>query len=473
MLFNSPVFFWFFAIFFILFNFLFVERRRHLWLLLFSSLLFYAAWNYAFLPLLIGSAMTDYLIAKRIQYHHDRGDIKSKKRWLATCVTINLSVLGFFKYNNFILQSAADFASAFGIDASIPVLSIVLPVGISFYTFQSMSYAIDVYRGDLKAHKGFLEFLTAISFFPQLVAGPILRARDILPQMDSMPVPTMSNIKDGLVLIVAGLIKKNFADLLAAPAAAAFDAQVPLSTLDAWIGVLAFTGQIYGDFSGYTDVAIGVALLMGFHLRRNFHLPYFSSSPVDFWRRWHISLSSWLRDYLYISLGGNRNGHRTRNVFITMLLGGLWHGAAWTFVIWGAWHGIIISITHWLEQTALGRWADRKNTLLLRLFKMGFTFYLVMIGWVFFRATSFDGACTLLGYMHGVLDGPQAFAGKYTVLFLVVFTLVAMHLMDWSIIRWGASVKKRTWLLFPLLVLGFMIALLIGDPGHDFIYFQF
>ena len=204
MLFNTPLFFWFFAIFFVLFNFVFVERRKHLWLLLIASFIFYGSWNYAFISLLVFSAVSDYLIARQIEANdHDQ---VMRKRWLVLSMVINLGVLGIFKYSNFVLQSVADFVGLFGVEASIPTLSIILPVGISFYTFQSMSYTIDVYRRDMKAHKGFLEFLAALSFFPQLVAGPILRAQHILPQLDVMPVPTWSNVRVGLMLVVAGLI---------------------------------------------------------------------------------------------------------------------------------------------------------------------------------------------------------------------------------------------------------------------------
>lgn len=477
MLFNTPLFFWFFALFFLLYNFVFVERRKHLWLLVISSLIFYGSWNYAFLPLLVGNAVMDYLIAAQIQKCADRPALK--KRWLVLGVTVNLSVLALFKYSNFVLQSVADLLAVAGVQASLPVLSIILPVGISFYTFQSMSYTIDVYRGDMKAHRGFLEYMAAVSFFPQLLAGPILRASHILPQLDAMPVPTWGNVRQGLVLVVAGLLKKSVADLLAGPAAAAFDASHPVSSLEAWTGALAFTAQIYGDFSGYTDIAIGIALIIGFHIPRNFNLPYFSVSPVDFWRRWHISLSSWLRDYLYISLGGNRNGHRTRNVFITMLLGGLWHGAAWTFVLWGAWHGLIITITHALADTRAGRWLEAHGNAFTTALKWLVTLYLVVIGWVFFRATSFGNAFTLLAEMHLPSGLPAPAPGSGWVLALVVAGLAAMHAMDWALIRFGEVLEKRLgglWqdlVAWPALALGFVLVFLIGESGHAFIYFQF
>lgn len=476
MLFNTPLFFWFFAVFFLLYNFVVTAHRRQLWLIVVASLVFYGSWNYAFLPLLVGNAVMDYLVAAQIQKHADRPQVK--KRWLMLGVTINLSVLALFKYSNFVLHSVADALALAGVHASLPTLSLILPVGISFYTFQSMSYTIDVYRGDMKAHRGFLEYMAAVSFFPQLLAGPILRASHILPQLDALPVPTWANVRQGLVLVVAGLLKKNLADLLAGPAAAAFDAGHPVSQLEAWTGALAFTAQIYGDFSGYTDIAIGIALVMGFHIPRNFNLPYFSVSPVDFWRRWHISLSSWLRDYLYISLGGNRNGHRTRNVFITMLLGGLWHGAAWTFVIWGAWHGVIISVTHQLAATRAGRWLEAHGNLATTALKWFVTFYLVVIGWVFFRATSFANAEAMLVQMH-VPGGTPAAPGAAGVLALVLAGLVAMHLLDWTLQRFGGFIERKLsglWqdlVAWPALALGFAVVLLIGEGGHAFIYFQF
>ena len=469
MLFNTPVFFWFFAGFFILYNFVFTEHRKHLWLLLIASLVFYGSWNYAFIPLIVFSALSDYVIAGFIEQAKDN---QARRKQLVTLsVVINLSVLGIFKYSNFVLQSAQDFLTVFGAEVSLPMLSIILPVGISFYTFQSMSYTIDVYRGHMQAHKGFTEFLAALSFFPQLVAGPILRAQHILPQFDRMPVPTMDNVRGGLLLVMVGLLKKTMADMMAGPAAAAFDTDASISQLDAWIGALAFTAQIYGDFSGYTDIAIGIALLMGFHIPPNFNLPYFSTSPVDFWRRWHISLSSWLRDYLYISVGGNRNGNRTRNVFITMLLGGLWHGAAWTFVIWGAWHGFIISVTHYLTNSVIGQRINH-NLLAVRLSKIAFTFYLIVIGWVFFRATSLGNALDMIHQMH-IPSGADTSVGAMVILLLVSVGLVAMHLIDWLRLRFGQAACKNDLILWPVLVIGFVLFFLAGDPGHDFIYFQF
>jgi D-alanyl-lipoteichoic acid acyltransferase DltB (MBOAT superfamily) len=431
-------------------------------------LVFYGAWNYRFIPLLVFSGVADYFIAQKIAAAGRSG---MKKRWLAASVFINLGILGLFKYADFVLLSVADFLGLFGLEPDLPTLAFVLPVGISFYTFQSMSYTIDVYRGHIQPRKGLMEFIAALSFFPQLVAGPILRARQILPQMHSIPVPTWDQIKYGLLLITAGVFKKTVADLLSIPVAAAFDSAEPVSLLETWTGVLAFAGQIYGDFAGYTDMAIGIALLLGFRIPLNFNLPYFAVSPVEFWRRWHISLSTWLRDYLYISLGGNRTGRRTRNVMITMLLGGLWHGAAWTFVLWGAFHGLLITISHALSKVKAlspfhqARWAAP--------LKWAATFYLVLMGWVLFRAQSIGSAGEILARLHGQGTLPAAGGSAITVFLLCSSFLLIMHLLDLLVLRKGEWLTRHAWLFWIFLVILQTLCFMTGEPSNEFIYFQF
>lgn len=468
MLFNTPIFFAFFMVFLLFYGFIFLKQKPRVYFILVSSLVFYGAWNYHFIPLLVGSAVADYFIAQAI----GNANSQRAKKWLVTLsVIINLGILATFKYADFALQSVADFLTLFGYQASIPMLSFILPVGISFYTFQSLSYTIDVYRGDMEPRKGLVEFTAALSFFPQLVAGPILRARHILPQMHRIPVPTWDNVKYGFLLITVGLFKKTIADLLAGPAAQAFDAETAAGVLQNWTGVLAFAGQIYGDFSGYSDMAIGIALLLGFQIPLNFRLPYFASSPVDFWRRWHISLSTWLRDYLYISLGGNRVA-RYRNIMITMLLGGLWHGAAWTFVVWGAFHGLIIIATHYANTIPAFAGFAAGKTFATRLAKWAITFYLVLIGWVFFRANSLDGAWEILVQMHGF--GAQAVStGSWLALALVILAVVIMHVQDRFVLNSGEAFIHKKWLFWPILVLLFGLSLFIGKPSQEFIYFQF
>ncbi|MEM1141837.1 MAG: MBOAT family O-acyltransferase [Pseudomonadota bacterium] len=467
MLFNTPLFFLFFSCFFALYSFVFLKRYPRLLLILVGSLVFYAGWNFRFIPLLVISGVVDYVVANAIQ-----GETRSKKRkvYLAISIVTNLGILGVFKYADFALQSVTDLLGLFGYEANWSVLNVVLPVGISFYTFQSMSYTIDVYRGDMKARKGLLPFICALAFFPQLVAGPILRARHILPQLELMPSPTWTGAKHGALLFTVGLFKKTVADLLASNVEYAFDG-AGVSMLEAWTGTLAFAAQIYGDFSGYTDMAIGVGMILGFNIPLNFRLPYFASSPVDFWRRWHISLSSWLRDYLYISLGGNRE-HRYRNIMLTMLLGGLWHGAAWTFIAWGFFHGAIIIATHALGSiSALAGFAQSK-TLLVRFAKWAITFYLVLIGWVFFRAQEFEDAANVLLSMHG-LHSLESSSGALLAFYGTVAALAVMHMLDWLLIRFGQVIEDRIWLFWPFVLFFQFVCFLFGVPSNAFIYFQF
>ena len=471
MIFNTPIFFFFFLAFLFVYGLLLERHRPKIFTLVVASLIFYGTWNYYFIPLLVFSAVADYFIAQAIGKSTSQG---TKKRFLTLSVALNLGILGLFKYADFVLLSVADFLHLFGLETTPTTLGLVLPVGISFYTFQSLSYTIDVYRGHMEPRRGLPEFIAALSFFPQLVAGPILRARQILPQMHRLPVPTWDQAKHGLVLITAGVFKKTIADLLAIPAAKVFNGDADLSLMETWTGVLAFAGQIYGDFAGYTDMAIGLALLLGFQIPLNFRLPYFAVSPVDFWRRWHISLSTWLRDYLYISLGGNRTGHRFRNVMITMLLGGLWHGAAWTFVAWGAFHGLLIGVTHRLSQIPALAIFQESGRRWVTFIKWMVTFYLTLLGWVLFRATSLDSAWAIFSNLH-FLGGPLPDPGDKApmVFLLTTLALVTMHLLDYLVLTRAERLEKKPWLLWILLFLGQTLCLFIGEPSNEFIYFQF
>lgn len=470
MIFNTPIFFWFFCIFILFYGFVFLKQTPKVYLILIGSLVFYGAWNYHFIPLLVGSGIADYFIAQAI---YNAKSTLTKKRWLTLSLVLNLGLLGVFKYADFVLLSVADLLATLGYNASINTLSWVLPVGISFYTFQSLSYTIDVYRGDFKPRKGLVEFVAALSFFPQLVAGPILRAKHILPQMHEISLPQWTSIKHGFLLITVGLIKKTGADLLAIPAQAAFDSSQTVSTLELWTGVLAFAGQIYGDFSGYTDMAIGIALILGFRIPLNFRVPYFSLSPVDFWRRWHISLSTWLRDYLYISLGGNRNNHRTRNVFLTMLLGGLWHGAAWTFIAWGAFHGVIITATHYLANLKVFNSFNNSNRPMVTFIKWAITFYLTLIGWVFFRATDLSSAIDIIANLHTFDSSVKMTTNALIIFIMTSVWILVTHIMDFYVINAAEKLENKPWLFWLLMTLGQVLCLFIGEPSNEFIYFQF
>ena len=468
MLFNTPIFFVFFIVFLLIYGLILTQKRPRLYFILVASLVFYGAWNYRFIPLLVGSSLIDYYLAIAIG---GATTVQRKKLFLTLSVVMNLGILGLFKYADFALRSVSDLLTVAGIEASLGTLSWVLPVGISFYTFQSLSYTIDVYRGDMAPRRGLVNFTTALAFFPQLVAGPILRARQVLPQFHSLPIPTWEGSRHGFLLVTSGLIKKTIADLLAIPAAVLFEAGGPVSLLEAWTGTLAFAGQIYGDFAGYTDMAIGLALIIGFKIPPNFNLPYFAISPVDFWRRWHISLSSWLRDYLYISLGGRNQ--RYRNVMITMLLGGLWHGAAWTFVAWGFFHGIIITATHYLSGLKFFATFVGSKARALTIFKWAVTFYLVLIGWVLFRATSIDSAFNIVANLHTLGELPSASPVAGRVFMVTVVALVWMHLQDWFVIAKGAVFERNKWLFWPVLVFFQGLCLMTGEPSIEFIYFQF
>jgi alginate O-acetyltransferase complex protein AlgI len=465
MLFNTALFWLFFAAFFVAFHFAARTRVAKLWLVVGGSLLFYGAWDLRCVPLLLGTALLDFWIALRLSRSQDE---RRRKGLLAVSIAANLGVLGFFKYARFFADSAHGLLGALGVSLPEPTFSLLLPAGISFYTFQSMSYTIDVYRRELAARERPEEFLAAVSFFPHLVAGPIIRASVLLPQFETMQPPRWEQVRRGYLLIAVGLFKKTVADLLAAPSDALFHATGASSALEAWTGALAFTGQIYADFSGYTDIAIGVALLLGFVLPPNFDLPYLATSPIDFWRRWHLSLSTWLRDYLYIPLGGNRN-HRYRNLLITMLLGGLWHGANWTFVLWGLYHGLLLVAAHVL----VGRFPALKETpsAAVRWVKRLGTFYLVVLGWVLFRAENLSAALGVFRGMHAP-SVPSSFTWPAVLTLLFVLAgIVLCH--GASALAEKTELRQRSIALWPVVAACLAVAIAIGMPGHSFIYFQF
>jgi D-alanyl-lipoteichoic acid acyltransferase DltB (MBOAT superfamily) len=395
-------------------------RPRRLWLLG-ASYLFYGAWDWRFLGLLMFSTAVDYGVGQALGRISDEG---RRRLVLAVSVVVNLSILGFFKYFDFFTDSANRLLGNLGLEADPPFLEIILPVGISFYTFQSMSYAIDVYRRRIEPCNDPVLFGCYVAFFPQLVAGPIERAQQLLPQLTREARPPDANrIQSALGLILLGLVKKVvIADQLAPVVERAFGSAGEASAAALVFGVVAFALQIYGDFSGYTDIARGSARLFSIELMHNFREPYLSRSITEFWRRWHISLSTWLRDYLYISIGGNRGtAARTyRNLMITMVLGGLWHGASWTFVAWGALHGIFLCV-----HRAFGRPSheDLRLTSPRGLVAVTGTFALVCFAWVFFRAASLDNAFEVLGGIFTLRAGPLPAADVVLVVLLGLVTL--------------------------------------------------
>ncbi|MEL6104871.1 MAG: MBOAT family O-acyltransferase [Planctomycetota bacterium] len=468
MVFNSYLFVCFLALNLALYWTLSSWKARKLQLLT-ASYLFYAAWNPPFVLLLILSTTVDYFIGQGLE--KVRGEA-ARKLLLALSLLVNLGVLAWFKYAEFFLSFFTDSLNAIGIEYSPPKLDIVLPVGISFYTFQTLSYTIDLYRGRIKACNSFTDFAVFVSFFPQLVAGPIVRANEFLHQLRQPPANRWAHWDWGITLVLIGLFEKVvLADsLLGRMADSVYGASVSLSVIDAWMGTIAFAWQILFDFAGYSTIAIGVAMLFGFALPRNFQWPYAASGFSDFWQRWHISLSSWLRDYLYIPLGGSRgSGLATgRNLMLTMLLGGLWHGAAWTFVFWGALHGVFLTA----ERLA------RRSMTVDQLFAKGWgiplTFPLVCVAWVFFRAVDFTQAVSILRSMLALQSGVSVLS-RSDVATLGVITVVGLGIS----IAFRNMALEQAWSRTPrwvaiVLLLAMAVATFLS-PGDNraFIYFQF
>lgn len=403
MLFNTIQYALFFAVAFI--GSWALARRLYGWprliFLLVLSYGFYAAWDFRYLPLIFGSSTVDFFLARAIGNEQNP---RKRKLMLIATVVLNLGFLGFFKYWNFALDNVHELismASGQPLQKPSDALKVLLPpVGISFFTFESMSYVIDVYRGELKPQKSYLRYLLFVAFFPHLVAGPIVRPRDLLPQFEAPPSLSRDDGSSALFLIAIGLLKKVvIADQLAVNLVdRVFERPENFSALEVLAGVYAYAVQIYCDFSGYTDIAIGSALLLGVRFPKNFDSPYKAANLSDFWRRWHISLSTWLRDYLYIPLGGNRGSEAKtyRNLMLTMLLGGLWHGASWTFVFWGFLHGAGLAFTRFFQRArGLERGAPTPNSpqaWLLHAIGVFFTFHYVCLAWIFFRAPTFRQA---------------------------------------------------------------------------------
>ena len=447
------------------------DARKNL--LLVASYLFYGAWNPPFALLLFATTTLDYWLGARIA----AAPAGSKKAWLVASVTANLSMLGFFKYGNFLLENTQWLLARAGIAYHPPHLDLFLPIGISFYTFHTLSYTLDVYRGATKPTRSLRDFLLAVSFFPQLVAGPIVRAADFLPQCATPPTPLKHRLQWGLFLMSLGMFQKIvLADTLLAPVSdSIFGHPGPVLPLDAWTGVIAFSGQIFFDFSGYSTCAIGAALCLGFHLKDNFLFPFASVGFSDFWRRWHISLSTFLRDYLYFPLGGNRAGagRAAVNLIIVMFLGGLWHGAAWTFVVWGLIHGICLVVEHAFRTLTKG--AAWKETLAVKLLLCLVTYFFVCISWVFFRAADFPGAGLMLGAMAGQIPVGEALLTGREILQVALVTagLFFAHwrLRDTSLE--AAIARKPAWLIGAAWTFMLGAIILTQGSGNAFIYFQF
>lgn len=497
MLFNSIEFLLFFPAVVLLY-YAIPGRLRMYWLLV-TSYAFYMCWNptYALLlllstlvtfgsGLLIGRAMQRREAGKRVLVH--------EKAWIALSFAINLGILFFFKYFGFVVDNINAVRASMGLAAVKPGFDVLLPVGISFYIFQALSYTMDVYRRQVRVEKNFFRYATFVSFFPQLVAGPIERSSHLLTQFDEPHRFSFSAVRDGLLMMVWGFFQKIvIADRAAIVVNQVFNYSSYYSGLELLVAMLLFAVQVYGDFAGYSCIAIGAAQVMGFDLMENFRRPYFATSVADFWRRWHISLSTWFRDYLYIPLGGNRKGkvRRYLNIMIVFLCSGLWHGAAWNYVIWGALNGlyqVIGSLLKPLRQKLMRRCGMRTDTFSHRLLQMLTTFVLIDIAWVFFRANTVSDAFGILRRLfvwnpEVLLNGSLLQMGfdtaQWVTLGVSLAVLLAVSVMQERGIRLRETLgRQEAWLRWTVVIAGVLSVLVLGiyGPGFDaaaFIYFQF
>ena len=470
--FNTYTFVIFFSSILIIYYLLPGWRQQKIALLI-GSYVFYSAWNPVFVFLLFLSTICDWFIALRMAQTFTKN---TKKLYMIASLLINLGLLGFFKYGGFVLDTFVQLLRVLGISYQPLPMSIVLPVGISFYTFQTLSYTIDVYRGKIKPERSLLDFSLYVSFFPQLVAGPIVRAGYFLPQCHKPRRATMDQFGWGLVLLVIGLFMKVIlADNVLSPVSdQVYNNPALAGCFETWTAVLAFSGQIYYDFSGYSTCAIGTALCFGFVLPDNFRYPYASLGFREFWRRWHISLSTWLRDYLYISMGGNRiSPLRTNlNIMGTMLIGGLWHGASWLFVIWGGLHGLYLVIEKALR-TRLGD-VIRLNEI-TRVLIMIMTFLIISVTWVFFRARSMHDALLIIANLFTRAQGQLLF--DVTDIRIVYATIIL--LVTWHIYSRNKSIEHvfsfMPGMLRVVILFGMIMTMYLFSAGDDraFIYYQF
>ena len=485
MLFNSYGYLFFFPIVFFIYWMIKPEKFRiQNILLIVASYIFYACWDYRFLFLLIFSTSLDYFTGLKIFQSQSK---RQKKIWLFVSLIINLGILGFFKYYNFFIESFSDLLMFLGFQPNIWTLKIILPVGISFYTFHGLSYVLDIYNEKIKPTRNVIDYSLFVSFFPLLVAGPIERATHLLPQLQRPKYFNRSTAVDGLKQILWGLLKKIvIADNCAVIVDQVFSNHETMPAHALILGAIFFTFQIYGDFSGYSDIALGSARLLGIELLRNFNYPYFSRDIAEFWRRWHISLTTWFKDYLYIPLGGSRGSTwmSVRNTFIVFLLSGFWHGANWTFIFWGVIHVLYflpLLLTKSNRKNVVSVAFGRKVPTSKEFFQMGLTFVLVAFAWIFFRAENISQA---FSYISNVFS-PSFFSfdiGNYQIggrskVLMTLLLIIAFVCVEWlgrekqyAIADLGIKKKwKRYALYYSILI----IILLLGEEGQQFIYFQF
>ena len=471
MLFNSLSFILFLVIVLALYYSRFLNWTSKKGMLLLASYIFYGLWNPPLVILLWISTMVDWTAGKKLAVEDNE---RKRKLWLILSMVVNLGFLTFFKYRDFLLDNFTTVASTYGYGYQSKPMDIILPMGISFYTFQTMSYTIDMYKRKIKPAKTFLDFALYVTFFPQLVAGPIVRAQDLITQFYEEKRATANQFIWGLFLFTIGVFQKVvMADtLLADTSDTVFGSTKLLHGIDAWVGTLAFSGQIFFDFAGYSTCAIGIALMLGIILPDNFKYPYASLGFSDLWKRWHITLSSWLRDYLYIPLGGNRHGILRLYValMVTMLIGGLWHGAAWTFIVWGGLHG-----TYLILERLQRRYLPFKITKWNGIFLAFITFSCVNITWVFFRAREFETAWSMIKSMFYLQTDGEKILGSFDI--IKVCTVVGiMFLCHWIMRNTSmkeVSLKTSPWVLGVFWAIMFFLIVIAQGSGEQFIYFQF
>jgi alginate O-acetyltransferase complex protein AlgI len=488
MLFNTPEFIIFFIIVLAVIAVIRLKLFQHLFLLGASYFFFYFSSNFL-ITLLIFSTLLDFYVGKAIFSAKNQ---RTKKILLLSSLAGNLGLLGFFKYADFGISQINQITDTLGF-SEIPALELILPIGISFYTFQTISYTVDIYRGKLTPSKSLVEFALFVSFFPQLVAGPILRAHEFLPQLrekinnknihSRLRTITIHDtaLRIGITLMAMGFFKKMFfADNIAPMVDEIFAAPYGLESFSVVLGAIAFGVQIYCDFSGYSDIAIGAAMILGFNIPANFNKPYFATSPIDFWRRWHISLSSWLRDYLYIPLGGNRKGDtRTYvNLITVMLLGGLWHGASWNFIVWGLMHGLYLAVQKLImnkfPKLAKSAFVQKRH---IKIISILATQYFVFMAWLAFRVQDIDALSYVL-YKYVIWD----FATSSTIQMLShnklpILLIVGFFILNY--ISYKTNIVEKLSQIKPIYWIGFLISIIIlilffyDNTPEDFIYFRF
>lgn len=477
MFFNSISFAIFLPIVFICYWFFANQSKKHQnFVLILASYYFYSCWDWRFLFLLVFSTLLDYFSAIKIENSTTQ---KAKKLWLWICISINLGFLGVFKYYNFFAQSFSELLHGVGLKTSPILLDLILPVGISFYTFHGLSYIIDIYYGRIKSERNFVDYSLFVSYFPLLVAGPIERATHLLPQLKVKREFNFEKAKEGVYQIIWGLVKKVvIADTCAIYANEIFDHYNSMNSLTLILGAIYFAFQIYGDFSGYSDIALGTSKLFGIDLLKNFNYPYFSRDIAEFWRRWHISLSSWFRDYLYIPLGGSKGSKlfQVRNTFIIFLVSGFWHGANWTFIVWG-----LINAIYFLPLLLMNR--NRKNVDNYRLgfnfssvqtiLNISLTFCLTTLAWIFFRSKTIQDAFEYIKRMSTNFH----FNEEYLAIERYNHNLIAL-LLTFIVVEWLSRTKvepisgKYSWLKMSF-CLAAILALGVFSDYKEFIYFQF